>query len=233
MSSLLNEKNNDAFICEFCGKRYVREKTFLAHMCEQKRRFEHSKTPRGQIAYHLYVKWLSKNFHARRVSLEAFLSSSTYLAFVRFVDWGLEVELPGFDRYIDFVTMKKYTPVMWMYPEVYSQFIEFLDVKMTVEDHIEITIQTLSKLSANRGLTINTVLMEMQPGEIIQMIMKRKISPWILIKSKAFKTRWKTFNSDVKSHIERVVNADYWADRMRKNPDGNALVDDVVKRLQL
>lgn len=145
----------------------------------------------------------------------------------------MEVELPGIDRYIDFVTMKKYTPAMWTYPEVYSQFIEFLDVKMTVDDHIQVTIQTLSKLSASRGLSINLVLVEMSPGEIMQQVMKRKISPWILIKSKAFKTRWKTFNSDVKSHIGKVINADYWADRIRKNPEGNATVEDVIKRLQL
>lgn len=234
MTNYQNDAQNE-LMCEFCGKRYVKAAAFLNHTCEKKKRFEYARSPRGILAYQLYVKWLSKTKtrNCNGISLEVFLTSSQYKSFINFVEWGINTELYNFEKYIDFMVIKKYPPTMWTYSQVFGQFLEFLDFKMTADDHIGSTLKTLIKISQDKNISINQVIPSLMPGEIIHLVMKRKLSPWVLLKTQGFKSQWKTYNADVKNHISKVIKADYWHSKIVSNPTGNEEIKKVVDRLKL
>ena len=73
------------FGCVHCGKSFMKEKTLIAHMCEQKRRAlqrDEKRVLTGMITYNRFYQ-LTQNAKKNK-TYEDFCKSSYYNAFVKF-----------------------------------------------------------------------------------------------------------------------------------------------------
>ena len=222
----------DGFVCEFCGKRYVRERAFLRHTCKERERFELLQGPRGKLGLLMYNRWLQRKFRGKTVTADTFISTSSFSSIMKFVDWGLKMRFNSsmFERYVDFCVIKNYTPNMWLMNEVFVQFIQYIDINMTPREHIQQSFEWFKDMASAKNCELTDIFSHIMVGEIVQAILNRKVSPWVLVKTAGFKRLWASINDDAKNHLQQVINPEYWRKKMDQDPTGNELVASVVKQ---
>lgn len=178
--------NDEAvYKCNYCGKRYQRERAFIDHRCKQMIREEELRTLIGQAAWRFYQDWM--RFQRKRVPDDrAFLNSRFYNSFMKFAKFVKQTDLPTPEKFIKLMIQENYHPPMWLIDEVYVIYLEYLDRTRTPSDHATITFQTLFKVSNTLECDISEVFDEISSSQIIELIKQRKLSPFVLLASKKF-----------------------------------------------
>lgn len=205
------------FTCKCCHKVFVKEYAFLEHRCKQMIRLEEFKTPIGQSAWQHYQMWMRQQQHMIPPP-SSFLASRYFRTFINFVKFSTSVHLPFIDKFIWLMIHKKYPPTIWTNDDVYAIYIEFLDLKASPFDQVQLSIQTLMKLADNGNVDVSSVFDVITPTNMIQLLRTRRLSPWLLLFSSKFKV-WFVNNTsnEQKMILESIIRPDYWSDRIDEN----------------
>ena len=126
------------FECKFCGKSFQREKTLIAHMCEQKRRWvnKDAKYVRlGFLAYNRFYEISSPT--SKKRTYENFAKSKYYIGFTKFCIYILNVNAIDAEKFIDFVIKSGVKLDKWTSDAVYETYIRELNKKETAERAVE------------------------------------------------------------------------------------------------
>lgn len=223
------------FECSFCRKKFRRENAFIKHRCEKMKRDEALRTPQGQAALSYYRKWL--NYQQKRVPDDrAFINSSSYNAFMRFAEFVKKSEMPTPEEFIRLMLKKNFQPSMWLINEVHSIYMEHLDNNVPPKQLANITMATLCDLADYYDCEIGDVFRYAYPGEVIDLIKKRKLSPWVLLKSSKFmaylgkihKSHPEHFN-----HLSVLIRTPYWKKKFQNDPDSLRTMEIIVKETNL
>ena len=79
------QQNSKPYVCEYCNTGYVREKTLMVHVCEQKRRALQKGEKRVQLGYIAFNQFYKLSAGAKKdKTYEEFCKSQYYNAFVKF-----------------------------------------------------------------------------------------------------------------------------------------------------
>ena len=70
-------------------------------------------------------------------------------------------------------------------------------------------------------------------NEIIQLIRERKLSPWLLLRSRKFMTKVELMSTEEKSILEHLIRVDYWRQKFQSKTDDKEYMDKLVKELDL
>ena len=204
------------FECRFCGMRFKQEARYMSHRCTAMKRDEQIKTPLGQTAWSYYQKWMKTQRRAVP-SIETFLTSKFYTTFIKFAEFAQKVGLPDVDTFIWYMTEKKIPPVIWVNNEIYTTYIEFIDKKSNPYKEAKRTIDNLFKLADDLQCEVKELFDHLAPNDIIQMLHRRQLSPWILLHSSKFKQFLihKT-TKDERIVMETIIRPDYWAEKKAK-----------------
>ena len=171
--------------CRYCAKSFAREDRYLDHECKLMKRDEEFKTPIGQAAWSFYQHWLT--IQRRMVpASESFLSSKYYNSFVKFARFVHQVQLPDTDLFIKLMKDKDISPVMWCMDDIYASYLEHLDRTVPPLKQSEISVNTLLEYADNHQIDVSKVFEIMTGSEIIDLLAKRKLSPWLLLFSAKF-----------------------------------------------
>ena len=232
----------DGFQCAHCGKLYQRENAFLKHKCSAMEKAEILRSNIGHIAYDYYRKWLSTKRRAN-VNIDTFGSSKYFNQFVKFAKWVKKSKMHDLEGYLRFMNMKDFPPHMWTTPDVYQQYLEFVDRKWGPEDHARHTIKFLEKFARRLideldmddrpEFPIRFALEELSLVELAKFITNRTVSPWILLNSTVFKRKFVNASQDRKAAISRTMDMTYWKAKMANNPEDNDYIKDVVAGFNL
>ena len=132
--------------CEFCGKKYVSEGHFKKHECEEMRRYNHLKTPKGLAAYQDFATWLKYRGFSN-LNQQQFMDSKYYSSFVKFVDFAHRMALPAKDKFIKLMVKTGILPKDWTDNMVYDFYIEEYDTLLACDK------VRLRQLTLERGQT--------------------------------------------------------------------------------
>ena len=74
------------FSCEFCKREFVRERTLLSHLCEQKNRWNNRDHIGNRLGFQSWLQFYAKNSMSKtkNKTQEEFIKSPYYTAFVKF-----------------------------------------------------------------------------------------------------------------------------------------------------
>lgn len=223
----------DKFECRFCGQRFKIETRFMNHRCKQMIRDEEIRTPIGQAAWSFYQKWM-KAYRRAVPSIEVFMTSNYYVTFIKFARFAQKVGLPDIDTFIWYMKEKDIPPTIWKNEEIYASYLEFLDRKSDPKKAAEHTINYLFKLADEFQVDVSEVFDCLQPSEVILMLTRRQLSPWILLHSKKFKEYFINKTTDQeKITMEAIIRPAYWAEKKKKHPEIVALMKKYVAELNL
>jgi hypothetical protein len=221
------------FVCHYCLKQFKSETRYLTHECEDMRRDRELKSGTGHFAYTLYLKWL-KFYNRRCPNITSFGQSKYYKAFIKFAKFAQDVKLPDPNHFVRWACLKDYTVHNWLSQDVYGEYLCYLDRQYPPLNSVKITIDYIYKLVDAAECEPEEVYDLLLPGEFIDLIYKRKFSPWFLLNSTKFTQYFvKNFNQEQRIILEGLINADFWRKQFAKYPSEVIQIKSIVKEMKL
>lgn len=221
------------FKCNFCGHSFVYEDRLLRHKCKQKLRHEEFQTPLGQAAWLYYQTWMKTN-HKLIPSAKAFLHSKFYSAFMRFAQFSKDVRLPDAELYIRLMNDLDMPPAMYTSDQVYTAFLEHMDKRVPAIKNAKITIETLFQYAEDHNIEISNIFEEIDPNDLILLLRQRKVSPWLLLRSRKFAKMLQTrMSRDQRILLETIIRPKIWGEKLKNHCEDVKNIDHFVEALGL
>jgi len=219
--------------CDFCGNHFVMEDRFLKHRCKHMIRDEEFRTMTGQAAWLYYKAWM-KAYRRMVPKDKAYLKSKFFNSFMKFAAYVKKMKIPDTDGFIWLMKQKDISPTIWTNDQVYTMYLEFMDRKVAPKRHAEITIDTLFNEADERHISVSDIFEHITPNELIQLMHRRQVSPWLLLNSKKFKTFFiKSTSSEERLIMESIIRPKYWATKFKDNPKAVQNMQTYAKELNL
>jgi len=222
------------FKCPFCDNRYVRESTFMKHKCKQMIRDEEFKSIIGQQAWACYENWMytSKRF---KPSPEAFLASSQYVYFMKFVKYARRVQMADVNAFVKIMLKEgNVPPSMWTLPEAHALYLNKLDRLITPLQMVGISVDTLFDLAEEYDVPIHQLFDVISPNELILLIQRRKLSPWLLLKSPKFAAFYKnSVSAEERIILTTIIKHEFWYKKFSKHKTEVEQIKEIVVELNL
>lgn len=222
------------FKCPFCDNRYVQEAAFMKHRCKQMVRADEFKTIEGQQAWLCYEGWM---YQSRRFKpdVETFLVSSQYVHFMKFAKFCRRVQVADIPSYITIMIKERNVPPsMWTLPEAHALYLNKLDRLITPMQMVSLSVDTLFDLAVEYGIDVSDVFDVISPNELILLIQRRKLSPWVLLKSPKFANFYTNHTSTEEQIIlKTVIKFDFWYEKFSKHKTEVEQIKEIVAELNL
>ena len=209
-------KDTRNYSCAYCHRAFAHEHTMLKHKCETMKRTELLKSPTGQAAWNYYSIWMRAQ-HRIPANAAVFMASKSFTTFIKFVEFAKKVSLPKPDRFIAYMIKKKFTPNMWTTDPVYAMYLEYIDRTLTPIQQATTSIETIFKVSDNFNVDPSDVFTVIKGHDLIHMLQTRRLSPWLLLNSKKFKTLYKALPTEQRMIVDGLIRIDYWATKLQEH----------------
>lgn len=214
--------------CVHCKKSFMKEKTLVAHMCENKRRAlqkDEKRVIAGMMTYNRFYQ-LTQNGKKNK-TYEEFCNSSYYNAFVKFGSFINNVNPLYPEKFIDFVIKSGVKLDHWCRDELYEKYLyEMLKVE-PVESAVQRSLQTMMEWGDVSQAQFNHYFNYVNHNRAVNDIRNGKISPWLILNCKSGKTMISGFNDDHLEMISAAFDVPFWIKRLKASPADVALVKEI------
>lgn len=228
------QSSEKPYKCEYCGTRFVREKTLGVHVCEKKRRALQEKEKRVQLGFYTFNRFYRLSSGAKKdKTYKEFCDSSYYNAFVKFGSFLSNVKPLYPEKYIDYVVTSGVKLDQWCREEMYEKYAVDLIKKEGVETALERSIQTMIEWAEENNSVWNHYFFYVSENRAVWHIRDGKISPWLLLNCKSGKELLSKFNDEQLALIYPILDPSHWALRFKRQTADLALVKEVVKESKL
>lgn len=222
------------FKCPFCDNRYIHEARFMKHRCKPMIRDEEFKSVLGQQAWTCYESWM---FSMKRFkpAPDTFLVSSQYAYFMKFVKYARRVQMADVNAFIKIMIAEgNIPPSMWTLPEAHTLYLNKLDRLITPLQMVSISVDTLFDLSEEYGVPIGKLFGVISPNEVILLIQRRKLSPWLLLKSPKFAKFYKNHvSAEERIILTTIIKHEFWHKKFSKHQTEVDQIKGIVVELNL
>lgn len=206
------------FQCKHCKRTFARESSFMKHECTQMVRAREIQTIEGRHGYELYKVWMEKS-KRKAPPIETYMTSAYYSAFYQFAIWVRQTGIPSPEKYVELMVQNKIAPAIWRHNDAYKIYLEWNDKKSSPLDQAAITVDTLTALAEIMECEPKEVFAHFKIGEILELIQQRRLSPWLLFCSKAFKQWVSNLDVDERQLFMKSIGVDYWSMKMERDPE--------------
>ena len=174
--------------CEFCEHDFASERVFMKHQCKERLRIEELRSPAGQTAYATYSEWMKLN--KRSVPpMETFASSSYYNAFIKFGNHVRRVNMPNVSGFIRaMVENGNVPPSLWCRDNVYAMYPQGYDKVVSPTKQFIDSIDFVLEYAKDCDIEPSQAFNSMGVTKILDLVQRRKLSPWFLVSSTVFRT---------------------------------------------
>lgn len=208
----------EKFKCDFCDKEFVRETTLGKHLCETKRRINDQDKRGNQIGFQAWLDFYKKNTAAKkkRTYLD-FVKSSYYIAFVKFGNYCLNVQVMNVSRYIDYLLKEQVRIDDWAKDKTYTNYIIWYTREEDPLDAIARSIETTIELAKEEGLVTKDCLRYGNKNKICYAVTTGKISPWMLYHSHSGLEFIQSLDTTQQKMIIEYIDPEKWAIKFHKS----------------
>ena len=173
--------------CDYCSRSFVTELGFMQHKCREKERLDELRSPTGQAAYSYYSLWMTANKRSTPPT-ETFLTSRQYSNFIRFAQWAEKLSIANVPQFIKLMVEAEVQPPLWCRSNTYELFLQWYEGVYPPEAQFIDSLDELKHLAIDAACPLPDIFSHLGPIEIAKLVRKRKLSPWLLVTSKAFLT---------------------------------------------
>jgi len=218
------------FNCVHCSKSFMKEKTLIAHMCEQKRRVLQKDEKRVQTGFFAYNRFYQLTQAAKKQKpYSDFCKSAYYNAFVKFGSFINNVDPLYPERFIDYVIKSGVKLDHWCRDELYDKYLSELVKIEPVESAVQRSLQYMMEWGDENNANFAHYFNYVSVNRAVHNIRDGKISPWMVMNSVGGVELLKQFSDEQLELVNQTLDIPFWAKKIRDNPADVALVKEVCK----
>lgn len=228
------ETIDQPYTCKHCNKSFMKEKTLIAHMCEQKRRILQKDEKRVQAGYMAYNRFYSLTQNSKKIkTYEEFCESSYYNAFVKFGSFINNVNPLYPDKFVDYVIKSGTKLDHWCRDELYETYLlEMLKVE-PVESAVQRSLATMMDWADSNNSQFHRYFDYVSLNRAVHDIIDGKLSPWIILNCNNGKTMLSKMNNEQLDMITNVIDIPFWMKKFKELPAEVALVREICKETDI
>jgi hypothetical protein len=222
------------FKCDHCGKGFMKERTMINHMCENKRRFFQKNEKRVQTGFYVFKRFFEltqKNFKER--TYDDFCKSGYYNAFVKFGSFINNVKPIYPEKFIDYVIKSGIKLDHWAKDSVYEKYLQETIKTEPVDSALERSLNTMIKWGESNNAEFSHYFKYVGANRAVHDIKDGKISPWLLLNCKSGKKLLESFNDDQLTLISTVFDIVFWSRKFKQEPKEVELVRTICKEAKI
>jgi len=216
--------------CVHCGKSFMKEKTLVAHMCEQKRRILQKDEKRVVAGMMTYNRFYQLTQNAKKLkTYEDFCKSAYYNAFVKFGSFITNVNPLYPDKFIDFVIKSGVKLDHWCRDDLYETYLyEMLKIE-PVESAVQRSLQTMMEWGDVSQAQFNHYFNYVNHNRAVNDIRNGKLSAWLILNCQSGKDMLSGFNDEQLELIAPALDVSYWLKKLKSTPADVELVKEICK----
>ena len=222
------------YTCDYCLKDFKQLHRFEQHRCKQMIRAEQMRTPTGLAGLGYFQEWMRIKRKCKADG-KMFEVSKHFEQFINFTTFVQQVGLSEPKYFISWCAKRDFTPDMWTSSEVYGLYLEHLDAldSTDVDARLKSSQRMLTKLANALDCDIEDVFNKLHPSDITLLLQTRKLSPWILLRSKKFMNFLGNCSEEEQQVIENLIRPEYWQKRIKQDKAAVEKAVKLVKELNL
>ncbi len=208
----------------------MKEKTLIAHMCEQKRRFLQKDEKRVQTGFFAYNRFYQLTQGAKKQkSYSEFCKSSYYNAFVKFGSFINNVDPLYPERFIEYVIKSGVKLDHWCRDELYEKYLADLIKIEPVESAIERSLKYMMEWGEEQNANFAHYFDYVNINRAVHHVRDGKVSPWLLLNSESGIKLLRKFNDEQLELVNQTLDLSFWSKKFKEQPADVAFVKEVCK----
>jgi len=222
------------FKCEHCSKEFVKEKTLVVHVCEQKRRHMSKGEKHVQAGLLTYQRFYELTQKAKQTkTFDEFASSPYYTAFVKFGSFLANTNPIYPERFIEFVIKSGIKLDHWCRDELYQNYIAELIKVEPADGAIQRSIMTMMSWGESNSAVWEHYFAYVNLNRVTHDIKEGLVSPWMILNTRAGKEMLTRMNDEQLEIIGPIIDPQFWLRRFKALPADHELVKDVIKEAKI
>ena len=212
VDAIMNKQMVDKeFECRYCGKKYRKESTLAAHLCEPKRRAQQEKEAGVQLGLHAYLRFYEISQGSAKLKTYADFSKSPYYkAFTKFGRHMINIRAIDTRGFIEHVIKNNKKIDYWCKDEVYQEFLSLHLRKENVKDALERSLNTMVEWAEENDSVFNHYFLYASSNRIVHHITTGRISAWVIFNSASGIETMDKLNAEQIEIIYPSIEPDFW-----------------------
>jgi len=216
--------------CVHCSKAFMKEKTLVAHMCEQKRRALQKDEKRVQAGMMAFNRFFRLTQGAKKdKTYDDFIKSPYYNAFVKFGSFINNVMPIYPDKFMDYVIKSGVKLDQWCRDELYETYLYEMIKTEPVESAVQRSLQTMMEWGDVSQAQFNHYFNYVNLNRAVHDIRNGKISPWVLLNCTAGKKMLNNFSNEQLDLIAPAFDLPFWLKKFKQVPADIILVKEICE----
>ena len=212
VDAIMNKQMVDKeFECRYCGKKYRKESTLVAHLCEPKRRAQQEKEAGVQLGLHAYLRFYEiSQGSAKLKTYTDFSKSPYYKAFTKFGRHMINIRAINTRGFIEHVIKNNKKIDYWCKDDVYQEFLSLHLRKENVKDALERSLNTMVEWAEENDSVFNHYFLYASSNRIVHHITTGRISAWVIFNSASGIETMDKLNAEQIEIIYPSIEPDFW-----------------------
>lgn len=221
--------------CEFCGSKFVREKTLFSHVCEKKRRNRQKDEKHVRMGFGAFNRFYQLNVGGNKENktYKEFCDSQYYNAFVKFGSYITNVKPLYPEKYIDYILKSGVKIDKWVSDELYEKYALDIILKEDATVALERSITTMVEWASEKNNIYNAYFLEATTNRLVRDIKDGKISPWVLLLSASGQTALEKMNEEQLNMIYHIIDPGHWSKKFKIKKDDVSLIKSILKEANI
>jgi len=190
----------------------------MSHFCKEREKMDMLKSPQGQAAYQFYCEWMRMKRHSIPPA-DRFMASKFFNQFIKFVEWSEKVAIPApSSSFIKLMVETNVLPSMWCRPNTYEMYLTWFDNAYPPETQFLESLDKIKEIAADEKCKPGEVYEKIGARELIKLIRRRKLSPWLMVTSSRFLTWAQALPQIDRDDLNTAINFLAYANKLNANP---------------
>ncbi len=190
----------------------------MKHKCKGRERLDELQSAVGQQAYSLYAEWM----RVRRMTvppIENFMESRYFRSFIKFSEYANKTAIPNVLQYVKFMVEQKVDPMLWTNRAMYASYLEWFDNAFPPESQFIESLDRLLFMAVDLKVEPAKVFEALGSEKLVELVRRRKITPWLLVTSTAFLKWASALDSHERTILTDCVDVGAYSLKLQKRAD--------------
>lgn len=206
------------FQCAHCNKSFMRQKTLVSHVCEQKRRAMQETEKRVQAGFMAFNRFFQLTQKEKKPkTYEEFCKTSYYNAFVKFGSFVNNIKPLYPDKFIDYVIKSGVKLDHWCRDELYEKYLYEIIKTEPADAAVQRTIATMIDWATANSAKYQHYFNYVNLNRAVHDIKNGNISCWILLNCESGKEMLSKFSDDQLDMIASALDIAYWVKKFKES----------------
>jgi len=218
-------------VCRYCDKKFTRESTLAAHLCEPKRRYQQQNETGVKIGMQAYLRFYEiTQGSAKLKTYDDFAASSYYRAFVKFGRYCQDIHAINIPRFIDWLLKKNKKLDHWCQDKIYTEYLaDYLTIE-SAEDALARAVEYSIDWEERTNYPAHDWLRHGNANQLCYAIQAGKISSWVLYNCDSGIELLERLNPEQIAIVWDTINPEFWQKKFADYPADREYVREILKQ---